>query len=195
MALLTDSEGLILDAAGSLDFLRKAERVALRPGTLWAETSCGTNAIGTALAELAPVEVHGGEHFLADNRILTCAATPIFSPTGAALGALDISGDARLPHAHALGLVRFAAQHIEYRLVIDAARQVTLLRFSRRADLLNTVREALLLVEEERIVGANSTALQLLSMSWQELIGCHIDALFGSQWRLLGQSPLALSAA
>jgi len=195
MALLTDPEGLILDAAGSLDFLRKAERVALRPGALWAETTCGTNAIGTALAEKAPVEVHGGEHFLLDNRILTCAATPLFSPTGTVLGALDISGDARLPHAHALGLVRFAAQHIEYRLVTDASRQVSLLRFSRRADLLNTVREALLLVEDERVVGANSTALQILGLEWRELLGCHIDALFGSQWRLLGNTPLALPAA
>ena len=194
-ALLTDPHGLILESAGSFDFLRKAERVALRPGAQWAEASCGTNAIGTALAERTAVEVHGGEHFLTDNRILTCAATPIFSHTGAVLGVLDISGDARLPHAHALGLVRFAAQHIEHRLVIEAARRVTLLRFARSADLLNTARESLLLVEDDRIVGANPLALRALGMDWAELLGCHVDALFGRQWRQLGSAPLALPAA
>ena len=48
MIVLTDAEGLILHSIGDDDFLRRAEKVALRPGANWAEERQGTNAIGTA---------------------------------------------------------------------------------------------------------------------------------------------------
>src|SRR5580698_11234970 len=44
--VLTDAEGLILHSIGDDDFLRRAEKVALRPGASWAEHLQGTNAIG-----------------------------------------------------------------------------------------------------------------------------------------------------
>ncbi|MDR0478365.1 MAG: sigma-54-dependent Fis family transcriptional regulator, partial [Burkholderiaceae bacterium] len=50
MIVLTNAEGLILHSIGDDDFLRRAEKVALRPGANWAESQQGTNAIGTALA-------------------------------------------------------------------------------------------------------------------------------------------------
>ncbi|MFP3560072.1 sigma-54-dependent Fis family transcriptional regulator, partial [Paraburkholderia sp. SIMBA_049] len=42
MIVLTDAEGLILHSIGDDDFLRRAERVALRPGANWAENRQGT---------------------------------------------------------------------------------------------------------------------------------------------------------
>src|ERR1700741_1987061 len=51
MIVLTDAEGLILYSIGDDDFLKRAEKVALRPGANWAEQRQGTNAIGTAIAE------------------------------------------------------------------------------------------------------------------------------------------------
>lgn len=57
MIVLTDAQGLILHSIGDDDFLRRAEKVALRPGANWAEDRQGTNAIGTALAELCPMVV------------------------------------------------------------------------------------------------------------------------------------------
>ncbi len=38
MIVLTDAEGLILHSIGDDDFLRRAEKVALRPGANWAES-------------------------------------------------------------------------------------------------------------------------------------------------------------
>ena len=95
-----------LPALGDASFLDHAQRVALRPGANWHEQWRGTNAIGTALAESAPVVVHGGEHFLERNALLTCTTAPIVDPTGRLLGALDISGDQRGYHRHTLALVR-----------------------------------------------------------------------------------------
>lgn len=62
VVLLADADGLILDAVGSLEFLHKAERVALQPGVYWTEARSSTNAIGTALAERQPMEMRGREH-------------------------------------------------------------------------------------------------------------------------------------
>ena len=105
MVLLTDSAGTVLHTLGDDEFLSKAERVALRPGVLWSEQRRGTNAIGTALAERSAVQIHGHEHYLRANHILTCSCAPIRDPMGQVIGALDVSGDHRAPHKHTLCLL------------------------------------------------------------------------------------------
>ena len=52
VVILSDAQGMILDALGSPAFSTQAQRVALLPGVAWHEGTTGTNAIGTALAEL-----------------------------------------------------------------------------------------------------------------------------------------------
>ncbi|EGQ63276.1 sigma-54 dependent transcriptional regulator, partial [Acidithiobacillus sp. GGI-221] len=116
MVILADERGTLLQTLGDTDFLGRAERVALMQGASWHESQQGTNAIGTAIAEIAPVVVHGPEHFLERNGFLTCAAAPVMAPDGRLLGVLDISGDHRGHHPHTIGLVRSAAQMIENRL-------------------------------------------------------------------------------
>ena len=93
LVLLTDADGVILHSIGDADFIEKANPRA-RTGVSWAEGARGTNAIGTALASGA-VAVHGSEHFLRANHILTCSCAPIFDPFGRTLGTLDVSGDPR----------------------------------------------------------------------------------------------------
>ena len=95
LVLLTDADGVILHSIGDADFIEKANRVALCTGVSWAEGARGTNAIGTALASGQAVAVHGSEHFLRANHILTCSCAPIFDPFGRTLGTLDVSGDPR----------------------------------------------------------------------------------------------------
>lgn len=85
--------GTLVDTCGDPFFLGKAERVALASGASWHEAQRGTNAIGTALAEMDSIEIQGGEHFLERNGFLTCAAAPILSGTGQLLGILDISSE------------------------------------------------------------------------------------------------------
>ena len=115
MVILADAQGVLMHTLGDLDFLNKAERVALMSGASWAENQRGTNAIGTALASANEIEIHGAEHYLERNGFLTCAAAPIMSSQGKLMGILDISGDHRSRHPHTLGLVSTAAQMIENR--------------------------------------------------------------------------------
>jgi len=59
MIVLTDGTGTILRTQSQSTFIEQAEKVALRPGVSWAESSKGTNAVGTALILESDVYVHG----------------------------------------------------------------------------------------------------------------------------------------
>jgi transcriptional regulator of acetoin/glycerol metabolism len=185
VVLLADATGVILEEAGSVEFLRKAERVALRPGVSWAETLRGTNAIGTALVDAAAVRVHGNEHFLECNSILSCHAAPILSPRGDVVGVLDISSEATTLHAYALGLAQMCARQISNRLLDNTDLRLHRLVFQRQSALLDSAERAILLIEGERIVGANDAALHLLGSDWS-LLGASVDDWIEG-WNHLGE--------
>ncbi|SHE87957.1 Transcriptional regulator of acetoin/glycerol metabolism [Kaistia soli DSM 19436] len=178
VVILTDGQGLVLEMAGNPEFAGRASRVALRPGVAWNEAAIGTNAIGTALVERRPIGVHGGEHFFEPHRILTCAAAPIFDPRGELAGVLDMSSHASIRHVHALGLVRIAVEQIEHRLFERDFAGCSVLRFHEEAELVGTAREAVLVFEGDRLVGANRRGLGLLKLDWSALDSVRLPELF-----------------
>ncbi|HUX31321.1 MAG TPA: sigma-54-dependent Fis family transcriptional regulator [Thiobacillus sp.] len=170
MGILADERGVLLQALGDIDFLKRAERVALMPGASWLERYRGTNAIGTALAEGAPVVIHGAEHYLERNAFLTCAAAPVVAPDGRLLGVLDISGEQRSCHPHTFGLVRAAAQMVENRLFDARHGDSVRLRFHPLAEGIGTVAEGVVALSEDGwIVGANQAGLALLGLATADL--------------------------
>jgi len=123
MIILTDSSGLVLETAGDPRTIDFGQVIHLEQGGRWKEADIGTNAIGTAIAESRPVQIHGLDHFCSEVKRWTCAATPIWHPTdGELLGVVDISGPMRtfnpqsLAFAVALGrqIEGTLAQSIEY---------------------------------------------------------------------------------
>ncbi|WP_018387087.1 sigma-54-dependent Fis family transcriptional regulator [Ancylobacter sp. FA202] len=169
VVILTDDEGLILDALGNADFAARAAQVALRPGVLWGEASTGTNAVGTALVEGRPICVHGGEHYYDPHGILSCSAAPILDPYGQTVGALDMSGPAAVDHRHALGLVRLAVEQIEHRFFDEGFAGRRVLRLQADRALLGTSREGVLVFEDDRLVAANRAGLGLVGADWSAL--------------------------
>jgi len=180
MVILTAPTGLILEALGNAEFLDKAARVALRPGVSWNEEHTGTNAIGTALHERRAVEVRGAEHYFGAHRMLSCSASPIFDGRGRTVGVLDLSGEASVHHVHALGMVRFAVDQIERRMLERELAGREVIRLHPDAALLGTHREGVLVFEDHRLVAANRYALEMLGASWDELDRCRYDSLFES---------------
>jgi transcriptional regulator of acetoin/glycerol metabolism len=166
LVILADAQGMLLEAMGDANFADRAQRVALRPGANWHERWRGTNAIGTALADAAPVVVHAGEHYLDRNGFLTCTAAPITGPDGRVLGALDISGDHRGFHRHALALVRLAVRTVEQKL-FDTRHAANLrLRLHLQPEGIGSVSEGLLALSDDGwLVGANAAALAMLGLS------------------------------
>jgi len=169
VVLLADASGLILHERGSRSFQDKAHRVALQPGVSWAEPLRGTNAIGTALHDGRAVRIHGAEHFLACNSILSCHAAPIFSATGEILGILDLSGPADDMRDYVLALVQRMARGIADQILGESPLRRLDFRLGRGPE--DDGHALLLLDDDARIAGANEAALQALDADWGRLIG------------------------
>jgi transcriptional regulator of acetoin/glycerol metabolism len=122
--LLTNQDGVILNAAGDLRTLTAGENIHLTTGGDWREAMAGTNGIGTALATGKPTYIHGSEHFCEGIKSWSCAAAPICEPgTGTVIGVLDISGPPSTYQINNLTLAITAARQIEMVLAEQCARQ------------------------------------------------------------------------
>ena len=165
VVILADNRGTLMHTLGDPYFLTKAERVALATGASWREEHRGTNAIGTAIAEMSAVEIHGAEHFLERNSFLTCAAAPIMSAVGTVVGILDISGEQHKGHPMTLGLVSTAARMIENRLIVANSKRHLRLHLHAHAEGIGTVAEGIVVFSEDGwMVGANQQALTLFNL-------------------------------
>lgn len=88
--------------AGDRSALRRLAAVSIEEGFVLGEEVAGTNGIGTALEELAPVLIHGGEHFVEPLQRLVCAGVPVRNPLTRRLeGVLNLA----CPTADANGLL------------------------------------------------------------------------------------------
>lgn len=189
MVILSDREGVLMHTLGDMDFLGKAERVALMTGASWSEQQRGTNAIGTALAEQTEVEIHGEEHYLVKNGFLTCAAAPILSATGELMGVLDISGDQRSRHPHTLGLVSAAARMIENSLVLSSAADQVLIKIHSQIAGIGSIAQGLLRFSQDGwLTGANRRGLEMLGLQGMQIGSVTWHDLFEVSWsKLLDQ--------
>ncbi|MFF8612879.1 GAF domain-containing protein [Streptomyces sp. NPDC015350] len=114
IVVVTDMEGRVLWRQGNTRVLRRADGICLSEGATWAETSAGTNAIGTALISRTPIQVHSTEHFVRTLHNWTCAAAPIRDPRdGRLMGIVDMSGPASTFHPTTLALVGSVARLAE----------------------------------------------------------------------------------
>ena len=173
MVILADSGGTLLHTLGEGQFLGKAERVALSAGATWHEAQRGTNAIGTALAEAAAVEINGAEHYLDRNSFLTCAAAPIFSGTGQLLGVLDMSAERGHWNPYSLGLVNTAARSIENRLLCAQHKERTRLHLHPRAEGIGSLGEGIVIVSDDGwLIAANRSAREWLRQGNAPLGAC-----------------------
>jgi transcriptional regulator of acetoin/glycerol metabolism len=112
--ILTDPTGLIIDTQGDDRVIDAGRTVHLEHGGRWSEADIGTNAIGAAIAESKPVQIHGAEHFCSKVQPWTCAAVPVRDPTdGELLGVVDISGPASTFNPQSLALAVSVGHHVE----------------------------------------------------------------------------------
>lgn len=127
--VVSDAQGRVLWREGNAKVLRQADGIALAAGAAWSEQVTGTNAIGTALAARAPVQVHSAEHYVHVLTHWTCAAAPVHDPRdGRLLGAIDVSGPATGFHPTTLALVTSVARLAESELRERHLRAIERLR-------------------------------------------------------------------
>jgi transcriptional regulator of acetoin/glycerol metabolism len=193
LVLLADREGFVLRTLGDPEFVSRASRVALSPGSNWCESIMGTNAIGTAAFEERTVAVYGQQHFLERNRFLSCIATPIQAPTGGILGIIDLTSDARAYQPFAQALLTTTAELIEHRLLVHMEGACITLHFSQHPELVNSPLEALLQFGDDgRLLAGNRRARQFLGDGVVRP-GALFDSLFACPWGQAEQLSLAVN--
>ncbi|MBX9758604.1 MAG: sigma-54-dependent Fis family transcriptional regulator [Beijerinckiaceae bacterium] len=178
--ILTDPTGLIIDTQGDDRVIEAGRTVHLEHGGRWSESDIGTNAIGTAIAESRPVQIHGAEHFCTEVQRWTCAAVPVHDPcNGELLGIVDISGPAKTFNPQSLALAVSVGHHVESvlaqsikqdneKLLCDfLARRSMWLReecllLDRRGAVLHATERALDALRDSRLVAVNDTPADLL---------------------------------
>lgn len=112
--VVCDADGVLLWREGSSAVRRQADVLGFAEGADWSETSVGTNAIGTALVEQAPVQLFSAEHYAPTHHGWTCTASPVHDPrTGELLGVVDVSGPALTVHPTTIALVCTAVRLAE----------------------------------------------------------------------------------
>lgn len=122
-AILTDEEGCILSVIGDESILTQAFNLKMVPGAFMNEESIGTNAMGTALEEMRPVQLSGADHYIEAYHKWTCSATPIWNSQREIIGTLDLTGFSTSVHSHTLGMVVAAGNAIERMLEIKKTNE------------------------------------------------------------------------
>lgn len=119
MVAVSGADGTLLWVEGDRTACRKAEAMNFVPGADWSERAAGTNAPGTALALDTELQIGGSEHFSRIIQPWSCTAVPVHDPaTGAALGAIDLTGGPDVATPQTLALVRATVAAVENHLAL-----------------------------------------------------------------------------
>jgi len=156
LMVVTDADGVVLWREGPTRVRLRADQLGFTEGARWTEATVGTNAIGTALAEAAPVQLFSAEHFEQAQHPWYCTAAPIHHPvTGELLGVVDVSGPALTLHPVIGALVETAVKLAESQLWRHHEQRLERLRQSARG-VLAGVQGPLLLVDDHGWVAHQS---------------------------------------
>ncbi len=184
--ILTDADGVVLDRRtgdGALE--QRLDGVHLAPGFSYAESSVGTNGIGTALEGGQAADVFGHEHYAEGLDEFGCAGVPVRHPiSGQLLGVLDLTCWSKDASPLLMALARTTAGHIERELTaISGRRELALFQeYLRACRHSNGIVFAL----NNDVVMMNDYARQVLSPQDQAmLLATAADAMRGSKRAIL----------
>lgn len=119
--LLSSADGTLIDLRGDEQALNGPDAMP-PPGTMLAESTAGSNGIGTALVERKYVEIYGPEHFIAGFHDHFCLGLPLRGAQGELAGAVCLSVREAATASHLRGLFFAVARGIESEFRADAMR-------------------------------------------------------------------------
>jgi transcriptional regulator of acetoin/glycerol metabolism len=185
-AILTDRDGVVVDAHGSIDTSDRRAAVITRIGVDLSERSVGTTAIGAALAELQPVWLHRGEHFFQDTSCYSCAGAPLFGPDGTCIGMLDLTGIDAAERPELRHLVAQSARSIENALARSQPHEVVL-RLNWPGRMPGEEDDGLVCLDGDGwVTGSNGAARQMLAgLAATAQAPVHCSELFAQAWEPL----------
>lgn len=163
--LLCDNEGYVLETISNCDY-------TIPPGIKCSEEYLGTNAVGTALIEGGPVEIHGFEHFKSMLHTFSCAAVPIRDPEEEIIGLIDITNPfGKLPSG-VIKILKLGVQVIEHQLRWEKERKKKKEAEAVLGIIKDSMEHCMLTVDSwGKITDANQRILDLIGKRKENLIG------------------------
>ncbi|MCM2252239.1 MAG: histidine kinase [Ramlibacter sp.] len=184
-AVLTNSEGVVVDAYGPIDRGDRRADLITRIGVDLSERCVGTTAIGAALAELQPVWLHRGEHFFDDTCVYSCAGAPLFGPDGLCVGMLDLTGIAAAERPELKHLAAQSARSIENALTLAVGHSL-LLRLNWPGRSLGGDEDGLVCLDADGwVAGSNHAARLMVPQLGAPGAPAHCSELFAQPWEQL----------
>jgi sigma-54 dependent transcriptional regulator, acetoin dehydrogenase operon transcriptional activator AcoR len=181
-AILTDSQGVVIDVNGPIDRGDPRAGLITRIGVDLSERTVGTTAIGAALAELQPVWLHRGEHFFDVNSAYSCAGAPVLAPDGSCAGMLDLTGIDAAERPELKHLAAQATRSIENALTLALPHRL-LLRLNWPGRATGGDEDGLLCLDDDGwVVGSNPAARQMLPRLAMAGARAHCGELFAQPW-------------
>jgi PAS domain S-box-containing protein len=178
--ILTDEEGCILYIVGDPENMGRAKDLKMIPGAYMSEEHIGTNAMGTALAEGAALQVTGEEHYIQAYHRWTCSGAVIRDPGGSIIGSLDMTGNEGSVHAHTLGMVVSAVHAIENHLVLEEKNRVLTERHHFISTLMDAIGAGIMACDlDGSIRTVNKEAQKMFGYRERELTGMKMGELIG----------------
>lgn len=181
MIAFGDRDGVVLDTISDHHFADSSDGRTIIPGSLWQEQERGTNALGLAVLERAPVAIYGREHYFSCHGHLSCMAAPIFNAGGEIIGLLDAScsNEARQQHTHAL--VKMAAAQIENSLIFHERAELLIFAFHPRVEYLDTLSAGLMAISRDGTVHSLNRPSRALLAGLEPTVGSHFEDLFDAR--------------
>ena len=185
-AILTNADGVVVDASGAIDHADPRAHLITRVGTDLSERSIGTTAIGTALTELQSVWLHRGEHFFDNTSVYSCAGAPLFGPDGACVGMLDVTGVDAVERPELKHLVTQSAGKIENALLLTLNHALTL-RLNWPGNAMGSDADGMVCLDADgHVKGANAVARQMVpGLATTSRMALHVTDVFGVPVSLL----------
>ncbi len=175
--LLANTTPCLLEMAGDPNMINQLLELGLRHGTYWSEGQLGTNGLGLALQEAAPVQVVGAEHYLERLHGLVTTAAPLHDVNGRIIGVLGLVSPAAEASTHDIALVMASARAIsnlvQTNLFLEEA--------NRNLQAVNTVLEAMtegVLFWDSRgiVMHINEQAAQMLRVNATTVLGASLTS-------------------
>lgn len=180
VVMLSDSQATVLKSLGGDSLAEKAGRAPLTPGASWQEQVGGTNAIGTVLKYHKPIIIHGNEHYIESVNGFCCSSAPIFLPSGAIGGVLDVTTEDGLGSCHNLGLVSMSARLIENRLFIDQFRSQILVAVHSRPEFVDSLWQGLMAFGSDgQLLALDREASDCLALRPGDIAGRNFESIYG----------------
>ena len=187
-AILTDAQGIVIDAHGPIDRSDRRADLITRIGCDLSEQSVATTAIGAALHELQSVWLHRGEHFFDANSAYSCAGAPLFGPHGNCIGMLDLTGIDVAERPELQHLVAQSARGIENALTLAhlSHTQDLLIRLNWPGRTIGDETDGLICLNADGCVtAANQTAHVMVPQLQGRQRSLHASDLFAMAFEML----------